>query len=165
MEYINVFLVYSIIGYLFELIVCLFAKTKPNSGILFGPWTPIYGIGVLIMLGIQKFLQRHKLKKAYEIILYALCIFFLLTILEQLGGVLLAKVFHKTLWDYSNLKFHLTKYIALEISLGWTIGAIIIAYLIHPLVKRLIKKIPFLFTALGLIAMSIDIIITIVSYI
>ena len=116
------------------------------------------------MLGIQKFLQRHKLKKGYEIILYALCIFFLLTILEQLGGVLLAKVFHKTLWDYSNLKFHLTKYIALEISLGWTMGAIIIAYVIHPFLKKLIKKIPFIISALVFIIFVIDGIITIFKY-
>ncbi len=165
MYLINIFLSYSIIGYLFELIVDLILNIKPSSGILFGPWTPIYGFGVLIMLFIKNKLQKLNLNKVLEIIIFFFIIVITLTLLEQLGGVLLAKLFHKTLWDYRNLKFHITKYIALETSLGWGFGSIIIAYVIHPYFKKLLKKIPFLISALVFIAFAIDVIITIFKYI
>ncbi len=165
MYLINIFLSYSIIGYLFELIVDLILKIKPSSGILFGPWTPIYGFGVLIMLFIKNKLQKLNLNKVLEIIIFFFIIVITLTLLEQLGGVLLAKLFHKTLWDYRNLKFHITKYIALETSLGWGLGSIIIAYVIHPKFKKILKKIPFLISSLVFIAFAIDVIITIFKYI
>ena len=165
MYYINVFLVYSMIGHLFEVIVDLILNIKPGSGILFGPWTPIYGFGVLIMLYLKRKLEKLNLTKFKEIVLYFICIVVILTILEQTGGVLLAKLFHKTLWNYENLKFHLTKYIALETSLGWGIGAIFIGYVIHPHLKKLIKKIPFLISALVFSAFMIDVIVTILKFI
>ena len=65
MYYINVFLVYSMIGHLFEVIVDLILNIKPGSGILFGPWTPIYGFGVLIMLYLKRKLEKLNLTKFY----------------------------------------------------------------------------------------------------
>ncbi len=165
MYFINVFLVYAIIGHLFEVGVDLVLDVKPGSGILYGPWTPIYGLGVLIMLFIKRRLEKLNLNKFLEIILYFISVVVILTVLEQLGGVLLKSFFHKTLWDYSNLKFHITKYIALETSLGWGIGAILIGYVIHPFLKKYIAKIPFLVSALIFIIFGIDIILTICRYI
>ena len=165
MYFINVFLSYSILGYLFELIVALIMDNKLNSGIMFGPWTPIYGFGVLIMIFVKKRLEKLKLNKWLEIILYFLIIIISLTILEQIGGVLLEKIFNKELWNYSNLKFHLTKYTALEISLGWSIGAIILIYLIHPKLKKILLKVPFLITAITFIIFITDTIITFFKFI
>ncbi len=164
MYYINVFFVYSIIGFIFEIVISLILGSKLNSGILYGPWTPIYGIGVLIMLFMKRKLQKLKLNKFMEIFIYFFSVVIILTLLEQLGGVLLATFFHKTLWDYRNLKYHITKYIALETSLGWGIGAIFIAYIVHPYLKKFIKKIPFLVSALMMIIFSIDVIILIMKY-
>ena len=164
MYYINVFFVYSIIGFIFEIVISLILGSKLNSGILYGPWTPIYGIGVLIMLFMKRKLQKLKLNKFMEIFIYFFSVVIILTLLEQLGGVLLDTFFHKTLWDYRNLKYHITKYIALETSLGWGIGAIFIAYIVHPYLKKFIKKIPFLVSALMMIIFSIDVIILIMKY-
>ena len=47
MYYINLFFVYSILGFVFETILSQFWSGVFNSGILFGPWTPVYGIGVM----------------------------------------------------------------------------------------------------------------------
>ena len=161
MYLIDVFLIYSIIGHLFEVVVDLILNIKPGSGILYGPWPPIYGFGVLIMLFIKKRLEKYKLNKFLEICLYFLIVVLILTILEELGGVLLAKVFNKTLWDYSNLNGHITKYIAIETSLGWGLGSILIGYVIHPHLKKLIKKIPFFLSALLFISFMIDVVVTI----
>ena len=47
MYYINNFFMYSILGHIFESIIYLFCEGE--SGILYGPWTPVYGIGVVII--------------------------------------------------------------------------------------------------------------------
>ena len=165
MYILTIFLSYSFFGFIFETIVSLVTGRKLNSGIMFGPWTPIYGFGVLIMLFLKKQLKKLNLKKYQEIIVFFLSIVVILSLLEQTGGMLLDKVFHKTLWDYSNLKFHITKYIALEISLGWGLGAIIIGYIIHPKLKKNFQKMPFVITAIAALIFSIDAIITFLKYV
>ena len=58
MYYINYFFVMSIFGHLMETI--LFPKM--SSGILFSYWTPIYGIGSLIILFIYNCVHKTKYK-------------------------------------------------------------------------------------------------------
>lgn len=45
MYYINCFFLYSFLGFIIENIVHLINKDDSGSGILYGPWTPIYGVG------------------------------------------------------------------------------------------------------------------------
>ncbi len=165
MYYMLVFYIYSIIGYIFEIIVNLVRNAKPSSSILFGPWTPIYGFGVLIMLFVKRKLKKLKLNKILELIVYFIVITIIITVLEQIGGLVLRYVFDKTLWDYSNLRFHITKYIALETSLGWGLLSILVAYVIHPKLKKIIAKIPFWIFVLITILFSIDVAYTIVKFI
>ena len=50
MFYLNIFFIFAISGYILETIT-FFVINKPyNSSILYGPWTPIYGIASLIMV-------------------------------------------------------------------------------------------------------------------
>lgn len=165
MKKINIFLFYSLLGHVFELVVNLILNTTPKSGIMFGPWTPIYGLGVLIMLQIKKVLEKFNLNKIFEIIIYFFSVVIILSLLEQLGGVLLKVFFDKILWDYSDLKFHITKYVALEISLGWGIGAIIIAYVINPFVEKLLVRIPKFVSILIFMIFIIDAVFTFLKYI
>ena len=147
MFYINIFLCFSIIGYLFETICSWIFKTGFSSGILYGPWTPLYGFGVLIiMLLSNKIFESLHLNKVVETIIVFVVITIVLTILEWLGGILIEKLFHITFWDYSNYKYHIGKYISLEMSLVWGVGSIILIYLVLPWSLNLIKKIPLLVT-------------------
>ena len=61
------------------------------------------------------------------------------------------------LWDYSNKKYSLGKYVSLDTSLIWGAFSIIFIYIIHPFLDRLIKKIPKLVTYLGIIIFLVDI--------
>ena len=160
MYYLNVFLGYSIIGYLFEMLVCLIFKQKPTSGIMYGPWTPIYGIGILLILFINRFVLKFNMNKVLELIVFFILVVVILSLIEQLGGVLLDKLFHKTLWSYNDLKFHITKYVALEVSILWGGAAILIAYVIQPLINNLFYKVPFIVTAIAFIAFMIDAVVT-----
>lgn len=164
MFYINFFLFFSIFGYLFETICAYIFKSGFNSGILYGPWTPLYGFGVLmVMILSNKLFQNLHLNRILETIIVFVCVTIVLTILEWLGGVLIEKLFSITFWDYSNYRFHIGKYISLEMSLLWGVGSIILIYLVIPYVSEFIKKIPFFITMILSSLFVIDLIVTIIN--
>ena len=59
MFYVNIFFVFSVIGFLFESILNFVSNDFFNSGILYGPWTFIYGIGALIIVFLNRFLKQY----------------------------------------------------------------------------------------------------------
>ena len=53
MYYLNCFFILSFIGHLIETYI-----VKSNSGILLGWWTPVYGIGTIIIILINNFMSE-----------------------------------------------------------------------------------------------------------
>lgn len=159
--YINVFLIYSIIGFIIETTLKTFIFKNMNNGILFGPWIPVYGLGVVLIIFIMRLVfNRIKVKRGIKIFLVFFLSLIVLTIIELLGGILIEKIFNKVFWDYSDLKFNLGHYIALEISLIWGIMSLVVIYLIKPIIDKIIKKIPSVITYLVLFIFIVDAIIT-----
>lgn len=66
MYYMNYFFVFSILGYLLE----TFFNKGFESGILYGPYTPVYGIGVCLVIFVFHFLKRKKNKSSLYSSLY-----------------------------------------------------------------------------------------------
>ena len=61
--YLNIFFLLSILGHIIE----NFIYVHVDSGILFGPWTPIYGIGTLVIIGINNILKNnYQVRDEYE---------------------------------------------------------------------------------------------------
>ena len=165
MYYINCFFVYSFLGFFFESIVTKIMGHKFESGILFGPYTPVYGFGVILVLILSKYIFYNlHLPRWIETIIVFIVLFFTLTLLEWIGGMFIEKIFGKVFWDYSHLKFHIGHYVALEISLAWAILSIILIYFIHPNLDRFIHKIPVLITYIFMFVYIIDSICTILKY-
>ena len=84
-----IFLVYALIGWLYEVIWLMFVVPPyhfVNRGVLFGPFLPIYGIGMLMLLVIlNKFMkEKHTLKNPIYLIISVLTIvtFIYTTIVE-----------------------------------------------------------------------------------
>ena len=147
MFYVNCFFVYSILGYILETVVSLITKSNFKSGILTGPWTIVYGIGALVILFTSNYLFKNlHMNRVIETIVLFFVIGIILSFLEALGGVLTEKIFGKVFWDYSSQKYHIGHYISLEMTLVWSVASIIFIYVIHPLLKNLIKKIPLFIT-------------------
>lgn len=158
MYYLNCFFLYSIVGFLFEHLVYFFMNRHGDSGILYGPWTPVYGIGIIIIILTSNFIFKNlHTSKLFQTFIIFVAVIVLLTTIELIGGVLIEKIFKITFWDYSNLKFHIGKYISLEISLAWGFLSIFVIYVIKPLFDKMIVKIPSWLTFLLLTLFLIDI--------
>lgn len=162
MYYINCFFVYSFLGFLFETVLALVTKQNFNSGILYGPITPIYGIGVILILTISHyFFMNLHLPRWRETVIVFFILIASLTLLEWFGGILIEKLFGVVFWDYSNLPFHIGHYIALEISLVWGFLSIILIYVIKPIINPLVESIPYPVTVVFIVLGIVDLIATV----
>lgn len=157
--YLNIFFLLSILGHIIE----NFIYVHVDSGILLGPWTPIYGIGTLVIIGINNVLKKLKINKyIHPVILFILSAVFLSTI-EYIGGTLIEKLYGRVFWDYSYQKFNIGKYTSLKMSLIWGLASILIIYILMPFLDKIIKKIPKFITWILILLFIIDIIFTIIS--
>lgn len=164
MYYLNTFLLYSILGFLLETIRSFFVNSKFTSGILYGPWTPIYGLGIVLVILISNYLFSHlHLSRWVETFITFIIITIVLTLLEWLGGVLIEKIFHVVFWDYSKEALSIGKYISLSKSLIWGVGSIIFIYVLKPLLEGVIKHVPVPVTVILTLLMLSDLILTFVN--
>ena len=150
MFYLNYFFVFSIIGHIVE----SFVYSNGESGILFGWWTPVYGIGVLIILLIHKLIDKIKLNKIGKGTLLFLLSALILSIIEAIGGYLIQ-------W-LCNYKFNIGKYAALEMALIWGVSSLILIYILKPLLDKIISKIPKYFTYILSVLLILDLFFTII---
>ena len=157
MYYLNYFFIFSIIGHIIE----SFIYYNGNSGILLGWWTPIYGIGVVIILLINNLISKIKTNKIIRILILFIMSAILLSIIEAIGGYLIEWIFNYSFWDYSDYKFNIGKYTALEMGIIWGLCSIIV-YFIKPFFDKIISKIPKYFTYILIILFILDLFFTII---
>lgn len=139
MKALKLFIYYSIMGFLFENIATVFTREDFNSGVLKGPFTPLYFSGMILIMLLNLGTDKIKNKKT-RVLVYFISITLILTILEFLCGHLIECTEHKVFWDYSKFKGHIGKYIAVEVSLVWGILATIYNYKYLRKVNRFIAK-------------------------
>lgn len=140
-QYLWFFFFYSFLGWCSE--VC-FAAIKNghfvNRGLLNGPYCPIYGFGVCIVVFCLTPLEDSIPMLFAGSVIVA-------SALEFVTGFLLEKLFHQKWWDYSHMPFNIGGYICPLFSLLWGLVCVFIFKFIHPLTAKLISAIP---PALGL---------------
>lgn len=154
--YINCFFLYSILGHILETVFYTFGSGE--SGILYGYWTPVYGIGCgLILLFNNMFLDRKKIN-GFKKYLALFCFgAFVLTCIEWLGGILIEKIFGIVFWSYENLPLNIGPYISIEMALVWGVASMLLIAVVKPPVDYFEKKIPRLITWICIILFAIDI--------
>ena len=152
MNYINIFFLYSFLGHFIE----TFFYPNGESGILTGWWTPVYGIGTVIILLLYKFIKKYNFNKIVEIILVFLNGAVFLSIIEYIGGILIEKIFNQVFWDYSGFMFNFGKYAALEMAVVWGISSLIVVYVLRKITFKIAEKIPKLLTLILIILFGFD---------
>lgn len=135
-QFLMFFIIYSFLGWILESIYKTISQKKPvNSGFLYGPFCPIYGIGAIIM---YLFLYDFK---GNTFLIFCLG-FVVLSVWEYLVSVLLEKFFHTRYWDYSHKKYNLQGRVCLANSIYWGILGIVFMQFIHPGIQQLLNLIP-----------------------
>ena len=160
MYYIKYFFITSIIGFIIESFV--YGNYFGNSGILYGPWTVVYGFGSVLILLINNFISKKVKNKILQALLIFIISTLFLTLLELIGGILIEKMFNIVFWDYSDCKYHIGKYICVEMSILWGFASLAFIYLFKPIIDKIIKYIPkfLIYTLIFLILC--DLILTII---
>ena len=119
-KYLFIFLLFSFVGWILELVYRSYNSKKfINPGFMSGCVVPLYGFGALIMYLLCNDLSEINSK--YKVLIIVLISILLLTLLELISGILLDKLFHLRLWDYSKYKYNYKGLICINFSLIWGI--------------------------------------------
>lgn len=165
-KYICLFMIYSILGWIYESILCTIKAGKwENRGFLYGPACPIYGTGALaISIIVAKFSENG-------MELHPIFIFLISLIgsafLEYATSWALEKAFHAMWWDYSRLPFNLNGRISLFTSIGFGVAGLLVTYIIVPFTEAFVNLIPAIATefigVMAIAAFSSDLTLTITA--
>lgn len=158
MLYFLLFMIYSMIGWIFEMIFTIIVDKKLiNRGFLIGPYLPIYGTNALCVIILLKPYRDDYL------VLFVMSVI-VSSIVEYLTSYLMEKIFKARWWDYTHMPFNINGRICLLYSLGFGVaGALTV--ILNKYVYSFLNQINFyilLFAAI--ISFTIFIIDEIVSF-
>lgn len=128
-----IFMIGSVIGYIVEMIVAFVQEGhfESRQGVLYGPFTPVYGIGILVF---YMFFNRIKTREKKKIFLLAML---LGGITEYLCSFLQEKIFGTISWDYSNWILNINGRTTLIHCTYWGIAGILYISYIEPILPKL----------------------------
>lgn len=134
--YFLLFLIYSFVGWVLEVIYTLFTDKKlTNRGFFIGPYCPIYGVGALLVVVFLSKFQQHPF--ALFILAVVIC-----SVLEYCTSYVMEKIFKIRWWDYSNNKFNINGRICLETMIPFGVIACLLIYVINPFLVLNLNKLP-----------------------
>ncbi len=158
MTYLLFFIVGCMLGYLCEVLFRRFfsAKKWVNPGFLKGPWLPLYGFGLVLMMGFcaimyiympETFLFYNPYGElygrtaangatVYDLIPISI-IWVSLNLLEFIAGLIFVKGFKVRLWDYTNMKGNIMGIVCPLFALIWLAVDVIFYYGLNPYFYKL----------------------------
>ena len=132
------FIIYSMIGYVTELIYCSIESRKIilNRGFFIGPYLPIYGVCCILM---NFFLEKYN----NDVVALFIMSVVLCSIIEFVTSYILEKIYKVRWWDYSNMKFNFEGRICLLNSCLFGVGGVFLIHIINPIIYPLIDKLSY----------------------
>lgn len=128
------FLVYSVIGWLWESFYCsMKARHYVYRGFLLGPYCPVYGFGVASVLILVPENAGTLLNLYFNIVV-------IVTIIEFITSWMLEKFFGMKLWDYTKVPLNIEGRVAVPVSLFWGVGCLILMKVINPVIQDGIQE-------------------------
>lgn len=151
-KYIFIFLFFSFIGWILELVYRgIRIKKIVNPGFMSGCVVPLYGFGAVILYIICNLFE--KVNSDYKIIIIFIISIILLSLLELISGIILDKCFNLRLWDYSKNKFNFKGHICLLYSMYWGFLSLIFYNFIYPKLTNITMN--FINSGVGLFILGI----------
>ena len=122
----------SILGYIFEMIVALVQKGhfESRQGLIYGPFTPVYGVGIVIYYLILSNMDIQNKIKVFGITML------LGGITEYMCSFAQEKIFGTISWDYSDLIFNINGRTSLLHCLYWGTGGVLYARYVIPIIEK-----------------------------
>ncbi|MDD3218755.1 MAG: putative ABC transporter permease [Lachnospiraceae bacterium] len=100
-------------------------------GFLLGPYCPIYGMGMLLVMFLCD--PKHKVTSYFKIVI-------LTSLLEYVISFISENLFGRLLWDYSGLPLSIGTRVSLVFSLAWGLLGMGFLLLVEPRMSELYKK-------------------------
>lgn len=145
-----IFFVGCVVGWIYEeLFYLLVDKKLVNSGFMYGPYLPVYGVGSLCI-----YLLLNKYKKHPSIIFFGALL--ITGIVEYITGYVLLAIYNRRWWDYTGLFMEIDGFVCLRSVISFALGALLLIYIALPLIDGIIKKVTI--KKLNIITISISII-------
>jgi len=164
MYYIKTFLLYSLIGFIWESTLYKVKLVNKHSGIFYGPMTAVYGVGIISIELLNKYIfKKLKCNKILKLLIEFITLTIVLSVIECIGGNVLNYLFDIDMWNYSNIKPNFGKYICLPISIIWGILGTIYIHIFKPFTDKLTKQITNKETYFFLIIFIIDTILVLIN--
>ena len=146
-EILWLFMIYALLGWGIEVVYhAVTLGVVVNRGFLNGPICPVYGCGVICVLGVVRHAGEWmglsgNIETASPAILFVVGIVFA-TAVELIAGAALDILFHARWWDYSREKFNFKGYICLKFSIIWGLIIAFVLRVIHPGILGMVRMIP-----------------------
>ena len=139
------FFIISILGWIYEVFldVVIYRWGFTNRGVLIGPYCPVYGCGAIAILFCLKKLMKKKIRLFKTNITPAIVfvgIVVITTIIELIASYIMEFTTGSWLWDYTRFSFNFEGRIALNPSIRFGIGGMIILYVLYPVFEKFIKS-------------------------
>lgn len=151
-QWLLFFYIYCFIGWVWETsYVSVRQHRFVNRGFMRGPFLPIYGSGVIVMLFVSIPFRNSLILTYISGLIGA-------TILEYFTGEAMEAIFKVRYWDYSYQKFNFRGHICLKSSLFWGLATIGVTRYLHKPIERLVLSINP--TALSIITIILTVIIS-----
>ena len=144
-KYYLYFMMYSIIGWLYEVIleVFIYKWGYSDRGILFGPYCPVYGVGALFFLFIvYPLINKKEISKKILMIpiVFLLCMV-VATGIELVASYLCEAIMGSWPWQtYADYKYNFQARIALSPSIRFGLGGVLFLYILQPLFEKITNK-------------------------
>lgn len=142
------FVIYSVLGWCYEVFleVIVYQWGFSNRGFLWGPYCPVYGFGALILIFSLRGVQDKKIRRKPlpGLNLTPVFVFFAImaiaTAVELSASYLLEWATGGWLWNYEDYSVQFQGRIALNPSIRFGIGGMLILYGIQPLLEKGMAK-------------------------
>lgn len=136
-KYVIYFIIYSFMGWFMEVCVSLWTKRRfINRGFLIGPYCPIYGCGVTLIL----LLAGNNTQDVFAVFAKSIII---CSLLEYLTSYFMEKLFKIRWWDYSYKKFNLNGRVCLDVMISFGVLSFLVVFFVQPFITGLVDNLSF----------------------
>lgn len=133
----SLFIVGSVIGFLHENI---FAMIKGQQGIrqglIYGPFIPVYGVGLLLFYLLYSHIEVDKRSKVVELLIIFIIGFIMGGFTEYMCSYLQEVFMGTKSWDYSNVRFNLHGRTSLFHATSWGAMSILFYQFVLPVLNK-----------------------------